>query len=122
MSARSIGVLCLAFFVSVRLLAQDTQTKHPATNNPHLGNESSIRSGMGMFRVACADCHGLDAGGYRGPDLIAALAGGMTDERLFDVIRKGVPGTEMPSRGTDTADDEILQVIAYLRKLGSVTS
>src|ERR1041385_4684942 len=118
MPSRSICVLCLAFIVSASLVAQEAQTKHPAANNPHLGNESSIRSGMGMFRVACADCHGLDAGGYRGPDLVAALAGGMTDERLFDIIRKGVPGTEMPSQGKDTADDEILQVMAYLRKLG----
>jgi len=122
MPSRSICVLCLAFIVSASLVAQEAQTKHPAANNPHLGNESSIRSGMGMFRVACADCHGLDAGGYRGPDLVAALAGGMTDERLFDIIRKGVPGTEMPSQGKDTADDEILQVMAYLRKLGTVTS
>jgi putative heme-binding domain-containing protein len=100
------------------LLAQDTPAKNPAANNPHLGNPQSIRSGMALYRTRCADCHGLDAGGYRGPDLNAALAGGATDERLFQTIRKGVPGTEMPP--TTEPDDDLLMIIAYLRKIGTV--
>ena len=100
------------------LLAQDTPAKNPAANNPHLGNPQSIRSGMALYRTRCADCHGLDAGGYRGPDLTAVLAGGATDERLFQTIRKGVPGTEMPS--TTEPDDDLLMIIAYLRKIGTV--
>ena len=100
------------------LLAQDTPAKNPAANNPHLGNPQSIRSGMALYRTRCADCHGLDAGGYRGPDLTAVLAGGATDERLFQTIRKGVPGTEMPS--STEPDDDLLMIIAYLRKIGTV--
>jgi putative heme-binding domain-containing protein len=100
------------------LLAQDTPAKNPAANNPHLGNPQSIRSGMALYRTRCADCHGLDAAGYRGPDLTALLAAGATDERLFQTIRKGVPGTEMPS--TTDPDDDLLMIIAYLRKLGTV--
>src|SRR5262245_31368309 len=76
------------------IVAQAPPPRHPAANNPHLGNRESIRGGMAFYRVRCADCHALDGTGYRGPDLIAAMAGGMTDERLFDIIRKGVPGTE----------------------------
>ena len=52
-------------------------------NNPHLGNAQSIRSGMACTAIRCGDCHGLDASGYRGPDLRALMAGDMTDERLF---------------------------------------
>lgn len=93
----------------------------PAANNPHLGNPQSIRSGMALYRIRCADCHGLDGGGYRGPDLIAAMAAGATDERLFQTIRKGIPGTEMPAaREVDTSDDDLLLIIAYLRKIGTV--
>jgi len=102
------------------MLGQQAPVRHPAAANPHLGNRESIRGGMALYRVRCADCHGLDATGYRGPDLIAAMAGGMPDERLFDTIRKGVPGTEMPAQGLDTADDDILQIVAYLRNIGSV--
>jgi putative heme-binding domain-containing protein len=95
--------------------AQDPPAPNPAKNNPHLGNRESIRSGMTMYRVRCADCHGLDAKGYRGPDLTALLAGEMTDEKLFNTIRKGVPGTDMPP--SQASDDELLLTIAYLRNL-----
>src|ERR1700716_458835 len=103
------------------LLAQAPPEKNPAANNPHLGNAQSIRSGMALYRIRCGDCHGLDGGGYRGPDLIAAMAAGATDERLFQTIRKGVPGTEMPAaREADVPDDDLLMIIAYLRKIGTV--
>jgi putative heme-binding domain-containing protein len=102
------------------LLAQEPPEKNPAANNPHLKNRESIRSGMALYRVRCSDCHGLDATGYRGPDLTAVLNSGTTDERLFQTIRKGVPGTEMPS--TTEPDDDILMIIAYLRNLGAAVA
>ena len=108
------------FWTCALLRAQAPPVAHPAANNPHLGNPDSIRAGMTLYRVRCADCHGLDASGYRGPDLMALLAGGATDERLFQTMRKGVPGTEMPS--STSPDDELLLIIAYLRKLGSVAA
>jgi putative heme-binding domain-containing protein len=108
----------LVFLAVSALIQAQEPPKNPAANNPHLGNPQSIRSGMALYRTRCADCHGLDAGGYRGPDLTAVLAGGATDERLFQTIRKGVPGTEMPS--TTEPDDDILMIIAYLRKVGTV--
>jgi putative heme-binding domain-containing protein len=100
------------------LLSQEPQAPNPAANNPHLGNPQSIRSGMALFRIRCADCHGLDATGYRGPDLTAVVSGGATDERLFQTMRKGVPGTEMPP--STAPDDDLLLLIAYLRKIGTV--
>src|SRR6185503_5296223 len=105
------------------LLAQAPPAQHPAASNPHLGNRESIRGGMALYRVRCADCHGLDGTGYRGPDLVAAIGGGMPDERLFDTIRNGVPGTEMPAATlVDVADDDILQLISYLKSIGSVAA
>jgi putative heme-binding domain-containing protein len=102
------------------LLAQEPPEKNPAANNPHLKNRESIRSGMALYRVRCSECHGLDATGYRGPDLTAAMNGGMPDERLFLTIRKGVPGTEMPP--SKAPDDELLMTIAYLRNLGAAAA
>jgi len=90
---------------------------HPPGKNPHLGDKASIKSGLALYRVRCGDCHGLDATGYRGPDLTAIL-GGMPDEGLFHLIRKGVPGTEMPA--STIPDDDVLMVIAYLRDLSTV--
>ena len=116
------GLLLLAGVMTSGLLsAQAPAPASPAAKNPHLGNPQSIRSGLALYRIRCGDCHGLDARGYRGPDLTTLLAGEMTDERLFQTIRKGVPGTDMPAtRELDTSDDDLLMMIAYLRKLGTV--
>jgi putative heme-binding domain-containing protein len=122
---RTCSSFCVVvlFFVTGALAqepaAPNPAAPSPAANNPHLGNAESIRSGMTLYRVRCADCHGLDAKGYRGPDLMAALAGGMNDERLFQTIRKGVSGTEMSP--STAPDEDLLMVIAYLRKIGTVT-
>ena len=86
--------------------------------NPHLNNKESIRGGMSLYRRYCGECHALDATGYRGPNLIAHMANGAADEALFQVIRRGVPGTEMPQ--SNRPDHEILQMIAYLRNIGAV--
>ena len=119
MRARSTLWLALSLLAAGGLLlAQEPPAKSPAATNPHLGNAASIRSGMALYRVRCGDCHGLDAKGYRGPDLTALLAGEMTDERLFQVIRKGVPGTDMPP--STAPDDDLLLTVAYLRNLGTV--
>ena len=124
--ARWMPALALAFavFFTATLAGrpQPPQTRpivgNPAANNPHLGNAESIRSGMALYRTRCADCHGMDATGYRGPDLAALMTTDISDERLFQTIRKGVPGTEMPP-SADDPDDDLLMMIAYLRKLGT---
>jgi putative heme-binding domain-containing protein len=117
MARRRIGGwLALVLVVNVGLVAQKPSDTHPPGKNPHLGNKASIRSGLALYRVRCGDCHGLDATGYRGPDLTSVL-GGMADERLFQTIRKGVPGTEM--QPSTAPDDDVLMIIAYLRNVST---
>ena len=98
------------------LVAQKPSDTLPPGKSPHLGNKTSIRSGLTLYRVRCGDCHGLDARGYRGPDLTVVL-GGMPDERLFQTIRKGVPGTEMPP--STAPDEDVLMIMAYLRDMNA---
>jgi putative heme-binding domain-containing protein len=121
MPTRSMLPLMLGCLVTGGVLAaqEKRSATMPAGKNPHQGNQESIRSGQALYRIRCADCHGLDAAGYRGPDLKTLIAGGVADERLFQVIRKGVPGTEMPA-APNAPDDDILMVIAYLRSVGTV--
>jgi cytochrome c oxidase cbb3-type subunit III len=91
------------------------------TRNPLEGNALAISNGAAMFRNRCAGCHGPDAHGYLGPDLTGFWGAGGTDDRMFDIVRRGVPGTEMiaadPQR---VADKDIWQVLAYIRTLGAV--
>ena len=91
----------------------------PAQTNPMHGDQAAIQAGMGQFRVRCADCHGMDATGVRGPDITQVWASGRTDPGLFLTLRNGVPNTEMPSVGVRTPDYEIWQILAYLRTLAA---
>jgi cytochrome c oxidase cbb3-type subunit 3 len=92
------------------------------TRNPLEGDPAAIKAGMGIFRARCADCHGVDARGVRGPDISRVWAEGRTDAGLFQTLRDGVRDTEMPSVGTRTSDIEIWQILAYVRTLAAATS
>jgi cytochrome c oxidase cbb3-type subunit III len=108
--------LLLALVPVLALAAQAPKPSEtlPPGKNPHLGNPESIKGGLAVYRSRCGDCHGLDARGYRGPDLTAVL-GGMPDERLFQTIRKGVPGSEM--QPSTAPDSDVMMIIAYLRNM-----
>src|SRR5213594_1815262 len=95
------------------LAAQD-----PPAKNPIEGNADAIRAGMGLFRGRCADCHGMDARGVRGPDITQVWASGRTDDGLFKTVKGGIPGTEMPANPR-IFDDEAWQILAYLRTLAA---
>src|SRR2546425_7888076 len=92
------------------------------TKNPLEGNREAIRNGGPMFRTRCAGCHGPDARGDRGPDLTGLWASGVSDDRIFDTVRQGVPGSEMPAADASRVPDrEIWQVLAYVRTLAGST-
>ena len=100
-------------------LSTSLAAQAPAEKNPLEGNADAIQAGMGMFRNRCADCHGMDARGVRGPDLTQVWASGRTDGGLFSTLRRGVPNTEMPAVGERTPDDEIWKMLAYLRTIAA---
>src|SRR5262249_41640054 len=71
--------------------------------------------GAMLFAETCAACHGADAKGDNGPNLTTLWASGATDERIFDTIKRGVPGSVMPSSRASDAD--IRAIVAYLKSL-----
>lgn len=77
------------------------------------------RYGRGLFERHCARCHGLGAtGGETGPDLTGGrFRHASTDTGLFSVITRGVPGTEMLAFRRARNDQEVWQLVAYLRSL-----
>jgi len=75
---------------------------------------------MGVYRQRCADCHGTDARGVRGPDLTQIWINGRTNEGVFRTITEGVPGTTMqPLDLVRTRESEVWDVIAYLRSMAA---
>lgn len=73
--------------------------------------------GKALFRSNCAFCHGGDARGGRGPNLVSAqLSHGDSDEAMKTVILEGVPGTSMPSFSEFT-NEEVATIVGYLKGL-----
>ncbi len=104
------------------VIAQDVFVTIPnvATKNPLEGNADAITAGMGVYRVRCADCHGMDARGIRGPDITQVWAKGRTDGALFSTVRNGVPSTEMPAHPAPRMSDmDIWRILAYLKTMAA---
>jgi cytochrome c oxidase cbb3-type subunit 3 len=105
-------------------IAQDRTAARAAprpAKNPFEGNAQAISNGRAMFRNRCAGCHGPDARGYLGPDLTGFWVAGGTDDRMFDIVRQGVPGTDMTAADPQRVlDKDIWQVLAYVRTLSAV--
>jgi putative heme-binding domain-containing protein len=117
-----LSVSILSVPVLVALLASSTRAGE--VRNPFSGDPKAAKAGQFEFRINCAFCHGLGArGGGRGPDLTRAhKRHGDSDGELFQNISQGIPGTVMPANGTNgqgvgMTDDEIWQIIAYLRSV-----
>lgn len=75
--------------------------------------------GRAIFRSNCAFCHGADARGGRGPNLVSApLTHGESDDAIKTVIREGVPGTSMPAF-SEMTPAETGEIVAYIRSLSA---
>ncbi|MEO7133138.1 MAG: c-type cytochrome [Vicinamibacterales bacterium] len=110
-----MAVVVSGLIVGATLSAQTAPVKNPLDGNP-----DAILAGMGGYRVRCADCHGLDGRGVRGPDITQVWNSGRTDEGLFSTIRNGVPGSEMPAFPSPRVlDRDLWQMLAYLKTLSA---
>jgi cytochrome c oxidase cbb3-type subunit III len=92
----------------------------PAQTRP-LGAAGSreIAAGQQIFDAQCAWCHGAAGTGGTGPDLRrSTLRHATSDATLVQIVRNGIPGTEMPSFAIALTDNMAWQTAAYVRSLG----
>ncbi len=108
---------CMVAFLFTSLAIKVAVCQNPVAGDPKAG-----KAGEYEFRINCALCHGLGAhGGGRGPDLTRAQKKyAHSDAEMFQIISNGIPGTAMPANGTNgqgvgMTDEEIWQIIAYIR-------
>ena len=105
------------------------QGNHEAAQirNPIAATAESIGEGKRLYQRHCASCHGSNAEGGPGNDLIPAAPDltdkewkhGSTDGEIFSVIKNGVPpDLNMIPFGDQMKDTDIWNVVNYLRSLG----
>jgi mono/diheme cytochrome c family protein len=97
------------------LAAETANVPAPSSSkNPFSVNQAADnRAGQQLFLKNCAHCHGADAHGDEGPDLHNL---DWTDEQIGTRIRNGKKG-QMPAFAGKFSDENIKDVIAYLRTL-----
>lgn len=104
---------------SLAVNAQDRPARAANPNpNPFAGNPQAVAEGQELYNRTCTGCHGYDGTpGEQGPALGASGRRYLriSDQEIFDAIRKGIPGTLMPGTGLAEADD--WKVAAYIRSL-----
>lgn len=85
--------------------------------NPLGRDPAAIEAGDGLFHERCAVCHGQQAQGAMAANLVRTRTVRRGSEAgLFDLIREGIPGTDMPPQ-PDLPSEGIWQIVSYLRAL-----
>jgi mono/diheme cytochrome c family protein len=126
-----LGIGAIALALGALLLLQAHITVANAgiplnTANPIVADSASIERGSANFQAMCVTCHGV-AGKGDGPlantfsppaaDFTTAHAKAHLDGEFFNWIKDGKPGTSMPPFAGQLSDDQIWDVINYLRSL-----
>jgi cbb3-type cytochrome c oxidase subunit III len=127
MSSRILTVaaaLALTCVGGIIVIAQGTPDAN--TKNPIAASAESVMAGKQIFQKTCAPCHGLNAEGGPGNDLIPAAPDltddmwdhGSTDGTIFANIKNGVaPDFNMVAWKDKLKDDDIWNVVNYLRSI-----
>ena len=107
-------ILCAAFLLASLTLRSQAQGPPQPTTEQH----AAIERGRAQFQPACGFCHGPDATGARGPDLVrsALVAHDVKGDLIGEVIRNGRPDKGMPA--LPLSADQISDIAAFLHARG----
>ena len=91
-----------------------------ALNNPYEGNAWAVSRGQQLFeQYNCAGCH-FHGGGGIGPALMdSEWIYGSSPANIYTTIVEGRPNG-MPSYGGHIPDDQVWQLVTYVRSLGGL--
>jgi cytochrome c oxidase cbb3-type subunit 3 len=101
-------VLCAALLILATLSNSTAQPPQGAPQDP------AVERGHKQFQQACGFCHGPDATGSRGPDLVRSplVAHDVKGDKIGEVIRLGRADKGMPAMSM--TDEQVQDIAAYL--------
>ena len=102
-----VAILCSAIFFFLGL-------RNSAAWSQAVSQDPAVDRGHKQFEQACGFCHGPDATGARGPDLVRSPLVGhdVKGDKIGEVIRLGRPDKGMPAM--PVTDQQVLDIAAYL--------
>jgi cytochrome c oxidase cbb3-type subunit 3 len=114
--------LCSLLFVSISLSAQrgGGPAGSGAKAHPAIGNRDAIAEGEKLYNETCTSCHGKDGkGGELGPPVASQNRRYLrrADDEIFDALKNGISGTQMPPFSGQFTDDQVWRITAYIRGL-----
>jgi mono/diheme cytochrome c family protein len=88
-------------------------------NNPMAGDRGAAGKGEELFGRNCQQCHNSRGKGGKGPQLVKGAwgpGGANSDGQMFELIAHGRAGTQMGGFANSLKEEEIWQIIAFLRE------
>jgi putative heme-binding domain-containing protein len=88
--------------------------------NAAIGSPQAVAEGEKLYNQTCTACHGRDGnGGELGPPIATPNRRYLrrTDAEVFDAIKNGITGTQMPPFSSQMPDDAIWKITAYIHGL-----
>ena len=117
-----------AVIVTAAIAVAASDAQQPASVSAHTSpvagtpqgraGDGGGRGGPGapLYAGLCAGCHGTDVSGGRAPSLFAEKwLSATTDDRMLSTMKAGVPGTEMPAFNHLLDDQQLWQLVQYIR-------
>lgn len=98
--------------------------------NPYPTTPESLAAARAHWVDHCATCHALDGSGNTAigrnmyppaPDMKDAETQGLSDGELYYIISNGVRFTGMPAWGGEHSSEETWQLVAFIRRLPSLS-
>ena len=78
---------------------------------------ASLAAGKKIYEFHCAFCHGKGDDGFAANLVSPNLLRAPSDNALFNIIKNGIPGSDMPA-SLGMSDADIWKASAYVRSLG----
>ncbi len=111
---------------------RDNSIKHNADNNiktPDLNDSDLVKMGFVHYREMCVGCHGgpgierseIGQGLYPKAPSLARVANDWTPHQLFWITKNGLKMTGMPAFGPTHSDEMIWAIVAFTKKLPTLT-
>jgi cytochrome c oxidase cbb3-type subunit 3 len=114
-----LALYALASCLSAIMFVPGAQAQEPQPSKNIVGQEeptggAEVAQGKALFQQKCGFCHGPDATGGEGPDLLRSslVSHDLKGDLIGQVVREGRPAKGMPA--FDLNDTQIKQIAAFI--------